>query len=303
MANFVLIVLCLLIGQGLRRVKDFPRDGHRALNAFIIYVALPAVAFRYVPAIEWSGAVVWPFVVQFVGFGVALGAVWLFGRMKPLDTATRGAMLLTMGLCNTSFVGFPLVETWYGADAIRVALLSDQGAFFVLSLLGVGFATWYAEGHVSVGYLMKRVVSFPPFIAFVLAVLLPTGSLPGWWGVLMEKLSAPLVPLALISVSLQISFGERFGQWGELWWSLMVKLVVVPAVALGMLWWVADMPEEYFKVTVFESAMAPMVTAYVVASQFRLNSTLAGYTVGVGILLSLLSTAGWYYLLEWWWEG
>ncbi|PMB12587.1 hypothetical protein CEN47_29285 [Fischerella thermalis CCMEE 5319] len=63
------------------------------------------------------------------------------------------------------------------------------------------------------------------------------------------------------------------------------------------------MPEEYFKVTVFESAMAPMVTAYVVASQFRLNSTLAGYTVGVGILLSLLSTAGWYYLLEWWWEG
>lgn len=298
MANFVLIVFCLVAGQLLRRISDFPRDGHKALNAIIIYVALPAVAFRYVPQIPWSPAVIWPFVSQFVVFGVALMAVWIFSRIRPLDTATRGALLLTMGLSNTSFVGFPLVETWYGAEYIKIALLCDQGAFFVLSILGVGYATWYAEGHVSVRDLVRRVVTFPPFIAFLGAIATSGLELPEWWMALMEKLAAPLVPLALISVSLQISFKEPFDRWGELSTALVVKLLVAPAVVLLILSAFTNLPEMYFKITVFEASMAPMVTSYVIASQFRLNSSLAGYIVGIGILLSLGTTAGWYVLME-----
>lgn len=300
MANFALILICLLAGQLLRKVKDFPKEGHKALNTYIIYIALPAVAFRYVPQIQWTTAVIWPFVSQFVVFGVALIAVWIFSRLKPIDTTTRGAMLLTMGLSNTSFVGFPLVETWYGAENIKIALLCDQGAFFVLSILGIGYATWYAEGHVSARYLVRRVVSFPPFIAFVIAVMTSGLHLPEWWPLLTEKLSAPLVPLALISVSLQISFTEPFNRWAELHTALVVKLLISPLVVLGMLVAFTNLPEMYFKITVFEAAMAPMVTSYVVASQFRLNPTLAGYIVGIGILVSLFTTAGWYLVMEKW---
>lgn len=298
LANFILILLCLLAGQLLRHVDSFPKEGHKALNTFIIYIALPAVAFRYVPLIEWSASIVWPFLSQFLVFGIALLAVWFFSKIKPIDTTTRGALLLTMGLSNTSFVGFPLVETWYGSDAIKIALLSDQGAFFVLSILGIGYATWYAEGHVSARYLMKRIVTFPPFIAFLIAIYLSRMPLPEWWNTLMEKLSAPLVPLALVSVSLQISFKEPFNRWSELGYALVVKLLLAPAVVMFLLAVFSNLPSIYFKITVFEAAMAPMVTAYVVASQFRLNSGLAGYIVGVGILLSLFTTAGWYWVME-----
>ncbi|MCX8149856.1 AEC family transporter [Thermaurantimonas aggregans] len=298
MANFILILICLLAGQLLRKVSSFPKDGHKALNIFIIYIALPAVAFRYVPLIEWSASIVWPFLSQFLVFGIALIAVWIFSKIKPIDTTTRGALLLTMGLSNTSFVGFPLVETWYGSDAIKIALLSDQGAFFVLSILGIGYATWYAEGYVSVRYLMKRIITFPPFIAFLIAISISHMPLPAWWNTLMEKLSAPLVPLALVSVSLQISFKEPFDRWSELGYALMVKLLLAPAVVMVLLSLLTNLTSLYYKITVFEAAMAPMVTSYVVASQFRLNSGLAGYIVGIGILLSLLTTAGWYWVLE-----
>ncbi len=294
----MLILFCLAAGQFLRKISDFPKDGHKALNAYIIYVALPAVAFRYVPQIPWSTAVIWPFASQFAVFGIALVAVWIFAKIKPIDTATRGALLLTMGLSNTSFVGFPLVETWYGAEYIKIALLCDQGAFFVLSILGVGYATYYAEGHVSVRYLIRRILIFPPFIAFVGAIAVSGFSMPEWWSTLMEKLSAPLVPLALISVSLQISFKEPFSRWSELTTALVIKLIFAPAIIWMILTSFAALPEMYFKVTVFEAAMAPMVTSYVIASQFRLNSSLAGYIVGIGILVSLVTTAGWYVLME-----
>lgn len=287
-----------MAGQLLRKVASFPKDGHKALNTFVIYIALPAVAFRYVPLIEWSGSIVWPFLSQFLVFGIALLAVWIFSKIKPIDTTTRGALLLTMGLSNTSFVGFPLVETWYGSDAIKIALLSDQGAFFVLSILGIGYATWYAEGYVSVRYLIKRIVTFPPFIAFLIAISISRVPLPEWWNTLMEKLSAPLVPLALVSVSLQISFREPFDRWGELTYALMVKLLLAPAVILILFNLLTNLPSMYYKITVFEAAMAPMVTSYVVASQFRLNSGLAGYIVGIGILLSLITTAGWFWIME-----
>lgn len=48
MDNIILLFACLMLGIGLQHSPTMPRNTHIALNAFIINVALPALALRQV---------------------------------------------------------------------------------------------------------------------------------------------------------------------------------------------------------------------------------------------------------------
>jgi predicted permease len=55
-------------------------------------------------------------------------------------------LILTAGLGNTSFLGFPIIEALYGQEGMKTAILVDQpGTFVVLSTLELS-ATMYSKG-------------------------------------------------------------------------------------------------------------------------------------------------------------
>ena len=54
---------------------------------------------------------------------------------------------------------------------------------------------------------------------------------------------------------------------------------------------------EMVHITLLEAAMAPMITAAVVANDFELDGEMANLMVGLGIPLSLLTVPLWHYLL------
>jgi hypothetical protein len=51
-------------------------------------------------------------------------------------------------------------------------------------------------------------------------------------------------------------------------------------------------------VSIMESAMAPMITASILASNYGLKPKLSSMMIGVGIPLSFISLAFWYYILK-----
>jgi predicted permease len=53
-------------------------------------------------------------------------------------------------------------------------------------------------------------------------------------------------------------------------------------------------------VSVFEAAMASMVTVAVLAAEYELEPRLTSAMVGLGIPLSLLTGAGWWFVLQFW---
>jgi predicted permease len=114
----------------------------------------------------------------------------------------------------------------------------------------------------------------------------------------MDKLSTPLVPLALVSVGLQLNFKEKFSEWRYLGIGLFYKLLIAPLIVLIVLRFIVKDTTIFSEIAVFESGMAPMVTAFIIASQYNLRPKLAGMLVGIGIPLSLLTTAAWYTILH-----
>ena len=82
--------------------------------------------------------------------------------------------MLTGGLANTSFIGLPMIEAFYGPQFLGLGILIDQlGSYFVLSTLGILVASLYSSGHgINGRVVIRKIVLFVPFQAFILALLL-----------------------------------------------------------------------------------------------------------------------------------
>ena len=135
-------MVCMLLGWSLRRGRVFPEAAAKTLNAFVIYISLPALVLVQMHAmgdLSVNSPRVWlPISMAWIQFGIAGGWYLFFRKILKVEVAEAAVLLLTVGLGNTSFVGFPLLEAFFGKSALATGVLVDQpGSFLVLGTLGV----------------------------------------------------------------------------------------------------------------------------------------------------------------------
>jgi predicted permease len=222
---------------------------------------------------------------------VFLGAWALFnvlGRALGWSRERVGALTLVAGLGNTSFMGYPMIEALHGKAGLTLAVLADQlGCFPLLAAGGITVASLHSGRKPSAALVVRRVVTFPAFIA--LGVGLVVHALGGWpaaFEQLLLQIGQTLTPLALFSVGLQLRLHLKRDQLGALGVGLGWKLLLAPLLCwgLGLAFGVSGLT---LTVGVLQSAMAPMISATILADQFGLEPRLTNSLLGAGILLSL----------------
>jgi hypothetical protein len=289
-ANLLLVGACLVLGVVTRRVGAFPADAPRALNAWVLNVALPALVLARLRGVHVDAAAVLPVSMAWMQLALVAAAVEGLGRLLAWDRPTRAALTLTAGLGNTSFVGYPLIEALVGPEGLPTAILCDQlGSFLALATVGAVIAARASGEATSPAALVGRIARFPALWALALALVAPEP--PPAVGEALERLGATLTPLALTSVGLQLELAR--GEAAPLVAGLVLKLAVVPAALLGLYLAVGVAPGRELTVTVLEAAMAPMITGAILAADHQLAPSLANRMVGVGIPLSMLTVPAW----------
>jgi len=298
--NLGLVLVCLVVGFFARRTGRFPKATPDVLGRIVIDVALPALTvitiheLRIAPgaAHELALLLATPFVV----FALSVALLAVARRVFALSRETVACLLLTAGLANTSFVGFPLVEALFGREGLARAVVVDQGQFLVLATFGIASASLgKGEARPSARALAGRLVVFPPFLAFVAALALRPVALPAALVLVLEKLAALVVPLALIAVGFQLELDRRVlaTERRNLILGLGLRLVVAPAVIAALLHFAYGPLSLAAEVAIAESAMAPMVTGAVLAMESKLEPRLATAMVAIGVPLSLVSVPLW----------
>jgi malate permease and related proteins len=300
MNNYLLLGACFVLGILLRRSGRLPDNAAAALNGFVVHISLPALTLTYVHSLQLHASLILPALMAWVLFGIGCGFFWLAAKALGFSRATTGALILTGGLANTSFVGLPMIETFYGPQFLGLGILIDQlGSYFVLSTLGIVVASLYSSGQsINAKAVIRRIILFVPFQAFVLALLLMPFEYPMWLDDLLKRLGATLVPIALVSVGYQLQLSHVRGKAYALTVGLVFKLVVGPALILLMFAGVMRDDWQVMSVTVFEAAMGPMIGASIVAMDHELDPPLVTLMVGVGIPLSFLTLPAWWHVLS-----
>ena len=300
MVSLLTLVVCLFIGLGLRHVKSIPENTPSTLGTLILYVPLPAVCLLSIPFLEWNSSLISLTLVTWIIFGVAFVFFNFLGQKFKWEKSLIGSLILTAGFCNSAFVGFPVIEALFGKEALKHAIFLDQsGSFLIVSSFGIWLALSYSSGHIRKRLLFKKILLFPPFVAFSLSLLL--GAM-GWRaeGVIkeiLEKLAGILTPMALISVGLQLKLDAIRSEWRYLSLGLIFKLILAPGLIFS-LYLLFGVQKYIFNIAVIEAGMAPMITSSILAMTHNLRPRLAGVMLGVGVPLSFLTLSFWYWLID-----
>lgn len=301
MNNFILIFFFLALGLLLQKIKGFPSDIYKVLNKIVIYVCLPAITLYHIPKIKWSNELLFPIGAAWIAFVVAFVFFHFLGRKFGWSNKLIGCLILTAGLSNTSFLGYPIIEALFGKKGLETAVLVDQpGTFVVVSTLGVFVAAFYSKGSPDAFSIAKKIVFFPPFITFVIACLMNVFDFSFDLNIqsVLLKIGSLVTPLALTSVGLQLKFDRRSQHWQFLRLGLLFKLILTPLLLLILYVFVFNQHSEVIKVTLMEIAMAPMITGAILASTYGLKPRLSSMMIGFGIPISFITLAIWYFILS-----
>ncbi len=289
METFVLIVALLAVGAGLRRVSAFPESTGYVLNMFVIYVSLPALVLARIPALQVSADLWVPVVAPWVMLGLSWALVLSLAMLFRWERGLVGGLLMVVPLGNTSFVGIPVVSAFFGDEAVPYALLYDQfGTFFALAVYGAFVLSVYGEGAArpTLGSIAGKVATFPPFLALVAGFALKGWTYPPMMAQALDAIAASLVPVVMVAVGFQLRVSIPRSHVSALGAALALKLMVVPLIALGLAT-VLGLAGEPTRVSVFQAAMPPMITAGALAMGAGLAPETMAAVVGLGLLLSL----------------
>lgn len=290
MSALLLLFVCLVLGALVARFGKPPVDIVPAINWWVINVALPALVLALIPKVAFNPQLWFPVAAMWITF---FGAWLVFGLLGPRLGWSRGrvgALILLCGLGNTSFMGYPMLLALQGKAGLTLAVVADQlGCFPLLASAGVVVASIYAGRAPQPAKIVKRILRFPAFVALVVGLVV--GQLGGWPTALdsvLQPLGATLTPLALFSVGLQFKFraGER--EFGAACAGLGWKLLAAPLLCLA-LGHFAGVGGLVLTIGVLQAAMAPMISAAILADEYGLDPSLSNTLLSAGIVLSLIT--------------
>jgi len=298
--NFFLILIYLCIGALARRIPKFTDDTPVVLNAFVLYIALPALILQKIPALTFSTALLIPAVVPWLLLLMVVVTVLLLSRIFGWSRDITAALLIVLPLGNTSFLGFPMIEAFFGGDYLPYALVYDQvGSFVALATYSTILAAAYSPSaeKATLKSMGLKIITFPPFIALMLALMLRNISYPPLFQALIDHLAQTLVPLIMVAVGFTLRFSLGGERLSPLLSGIAIKLLLMPILVYAGCY-ALGLEGKAVTVSVFEAAMPPMISAGAIAIMAGLAPRMVANLVGFGLLLSFITLPIWYWVLS-----
>ncbi|HBS56005.1 AEC family transporter [Isoptericola jiangsuensis] len=295
---FALILAMLGLGMLFARLRALPDNAAETLNKVVLYVCLPAAVLTYVPRLQLDasllGLMATPWLLMLATWALVSLATRVFGFARDV----HAVLLICVALANSSFIGYPMVRALLGDAALPYAVVYDQfGTFLLLSTFGLLVLARYSGDRPPTALqVLGRIGRFPPLWALLFALLLMPAQPPSWIGTALKQLADAMLPLVMLAVGLSIQLRLRREELRPLAVGLLLKLLVLPALALPLSW-ALGMQGLMLKANVLESAMPTMITAAALAISHRLAPRLAAALVGYGIVLSLVTLPAWMWVL------
>jgi malonate transporter and related proteins len=298
--QLVPVFALIALGALLRRLNLLSADGWSSLERLTYFVLFPPLMFMSIVEGSFAGE-------EALRLGGALGLTVL---------TMAGLMLLARPVLAQSGAQFSSVFQagirWNGYVALAVigGLLGDGGR----ALAAIGFAVMVPINNVSSVLVLSRfaeaepapfrrvllsVATNPLIISTVLAIILVSAGLkaPEPVADTLNLLGDATVSLGLICVGAALDFGSLRASKRSLAWGVLLRLVVMPAVALGFCL-LLGLRGVGFEVAMLCVAAPVATSAYILSRQLGGDFTLMASIITVTTLLSLVSIPATVWLIE-----
>jgi malate permease and related proteins len=264
---------------------------------FVLYVVLPPTTFFNLAAADIDADIGFGVVLALLAVALATMLAYLIGtKLLRLERASVGSLMCCTLVGNTGYLGYAMVAVLFGFDRLSEAVVYDilvaapallLGAFSV----GAAFGTGAGEGP------RERVASFftrnPPLYAAILALIAPDSLAPDVLVDASRVAIVALLPLGFFAVGAALA--EQADEHelpipppldAPVAAAVALKLVVGPALLLGLAAPLIDLPDTYLLLAAMPCGINTMIVTHAYGLDLRLTASAVAWSTAITIVVA-----------------
>ncbi len=277
-----------------------------ALAEFATNIALPMLLFRTMITADFGGLAPWSVWGAYFSAAVLSWGLGQILALAVLRREARGSIVagVASAFSNLVLLGLPFVLAIFGQEGVSVlSLLIAVHLPTMLAVLTVMFALVGGEnaprGLAALREFTVTLAGNGMILGILLGLLWRVGglSMPALPMRLIDTFAVVAGPLALFAMGMGLGRFPLRANLAQALLTTVLKLVLMPLVALGMAM-LLGLPPLAAKVVVVAAAMPTGVNPYLFAVRFGTGQGLASSSMTLGTLAAVMTTAVWLVVVE-----
>lgn len=294
----VAIVVATAIGVAAeRRYGERAQAATRTTIDVLLWTVLPFVCFFTIVGLDLDRGVGGGLGLAYVVAAVVGGLAWLAGRRLGMPAPALGGLVVACIVSNTGYLGIPLSVALLGSEALGPAVAYDTLVNTPL-FLTVGFAIGAGMGTKAGETSRERVRSFlvrnPPLLAVLAALVAPDALAPDLLRDAAEVLVFVVLPVGFFIVGVTLAAEAEDGALAfpppftsPVAVALVLRLLVAPAVMLGLSAAAFDVPDAYVVEAAMPTGVNSLVVAHAYGLDLRVTSAALAWTTAVAVVAAV----------------
>lgn len=241
-SQIVILFLIMLVGLISRKKNVISKDGIGVLTSVIVNIASPAMVLKASINVEASIAgkeLITASVISGICYLILLVLAPIIPRILKIRRSEHGVYKAMLVFSNIGFMGFPVIESVYGSEALLFATFFMIPYSFLMYTYGINVMKKEGKEKQGLKDSLKQMMNIG-FISCVLTLVLYLAKIPV--PLIVEKPIAYIgnitSPLSMIVIGASIAdmkFGEVCKDWKMLVF-ILIKQVILPVIMVyGML--------------------------------------------------------------------
>ncbi len=301
MLTTVLIVLGAGVGVwSERRYPEAAVAAARRSLLVILYVLVPVVIFFNLAAASIS-------LDNGLGIALALLNLTLVGtltwfvasRVLKLSNPQTGAVICSVLVANTAYLGYPLTVALLGHDHLATGVLYDvlvSGPALMLGAFGVAAAFGNRAGEGPRQRIRTFLTRNPPLYAAVLGLLAPDALAPTALVDASQVLAVAILPIGFFAVGATLAEGAAHGELPipppltrPVALAVGARLLVAPALLMLLAAPLIDLPSAYRLMSAMPTGINAMVVSHAYGLDNRTVAEAITWSTAIVVAAALLS--------------
>jgi predicted permease len=295
--KIIVNLLLIAVGYLIKRVGLVSRDEGRILNRIVLYITLPAVNLRAISGTELSWELLLlPAVMLVAGTIMSRVGHWC-GKALDLSRPDMGTFVISF--CGVmASLAYPFAEAAFGSEGVRTVAISDLGNAVVIFGIAYSLSFRYSENsELSAGQILKKVVTFFPMLAFLIAVVLNLlrVEVSGLSGGLIDALAVMNSPLMLLSLGIYLDLDVSRSEFKVLGTQLVWKYglgALVSVFVLLVLPFTGATRAVIFLLPLMPTSLSTLLYSVEQELNPRLAAMLISLTMVVSLVITMVVTLG-----------
>jgi predicted permease len=269
-----------------------------------LYTLIPFVVFFNLARTDIDTDEAGGLVIGWVAILAAGGLAWLIGaRFLRLDRPATGSLIVATLVPNSGYLGYPLVLSLLGSDALGEAVVYDI-VVPAPSLLLLGFGAGAAFGTAVGEGFRDRVIAFftrnPPLYAAIAGLLVPNSFAPDVLVDISRGFVIALLPIGFFAVGAvlaeeveekRVELGSPFDP--PVAASILLRLLIAPGLLLLLSLPFIDLPGPYLLLAAMPCGINTLLVAHVYGLDSKLAAQAVAWTTAIAIAAVLIAEPIW----------